>query len=125
MAEPTTSAAALAAATATGLTIFGVATGLHPSILLAGFAGGLWALSSQPPAPIVRRVSLTVLAAIIAGYFTPAIAAGVTSLQAWPDSVTREMVQFPIAVVIGLLSHSVLRPALVRLADKKLGDMAK
>ena len=51
MAEPTSSAAALAAATATGLTVFGVATGLHPAILLAGLAGGLWALSYQEPAP--------------------------------------------------------------------------
>ena len=39
MAEPTSSAAASAAATATGLTVFGVATGLDPAILLAGLAG--------------------------------------------------------------------------------------
>ena len=58
MAEPTSSAV-LAGATATGLTLFGVATGLHPAILLAGLAGGLWALSYQEPAPALKRVAVT------------------------------------------------------------------
>lgn len=125
MAEPTSSAAALAAATATGLTIFGVATGLHPSILLAGLAGGLWALSYQEPSPAWKRVGLTVMASIVSGYLTPAVAAGVTSLGAWPQSVTRDVVQLPIAVLIGLLSHRVLGPALMRFAAQKAEEVSK
>lgn len=125
MAEPTTSAAALAAATATGLTIFGVATGLHPSILLAGLAGGLWALSYQEPAPAWKRVAITVMASIVSGYLTPAVAAGVTSLGAWPQSVTHDVVQLPIAVLIGLLSHRVLGPALMRFAAQKAEEVTK
>lgn len=38
MAEPATSTAAVIAS-AMGLTIFGIATGLHPSLLIAGLAG--------------------------------------------------------------------------------------
>ncbi len=125
MAEPTTSAAALAAATATGLTIFGVATGLHPSILLAGLAGGLWALSYQEPSPAWKRVALTVMASIVSGYLTPAVAMGVTSFDAWPHSVTRDVVQLPIAVLIGLLSHRVLGPALMRFAAQKAEEVTK
>ena len=125
MPEPTSSAAALAAATATGLTIFGVATGLHPSILLAGLAGGLWALSYQEPSPAWKRVGLTVMASIVSGYLTPAVAAGVTSLGAWPQSVTRDVVQLPIAVLIGLLSHRVLGPALMRFAAQKADEVTK
>lgn len=125
MPEPTSSAAALAAATATGLTIFGVATGLHPSILLAGLAGGLWALSYQEPSPAWKRVGLTVMASIVSGYLTPAVAAGVTSLGAWPQSVTRDVVQLPIAVLIGLLSHRVLGPALMRFAAQKAEEVTK
>ena len=125
MPEPTSSAAALAAATATGLTIFGVATGLHPSILLAGLAGGLWALSYQEPSPAWKRVGLTVMASIVSGYMTPAVAAGVTSLGAWPQSVTRDVVQLPIAVLIGLLSHRVLGPALMRFAAQKAEEVTK
>lgn len=125
MPEPTSSAAALAAATATGLTIFGVATGLHPSILLAGLAGGLWALSYQEPSPAWKRLALTVMASIVAGYLTPAVAAGVTSFGAWPQSVTRDVVQLPIAVLIGLLSHRVLGPALMRFAAQKAEEVTK
>lgn len=125
MAEPTSSAAALAAATATGLTVFGVATGLHPAILLAGLAGGLWALSYQEPSPAWKRVGLTVMASIVSGYLTPAVAAGVTSLGAWPQSVTRDVVQLPIAVLIGLLSHRVLGPALMRIAAQKAEEVSK
>lgn len=124
MAEPVSSAA-LAAATAAGLTIFGVATGLHPAILLAGLAGGLWALSYQDPSPVWKRVAVTIMAAIVAGYLTPAVAAGVTSIGAWPQNVTRDLVQLPIAVVIGLLSHRVLGPALLRIATQKAEEAAK
>lgn len=124
MAEPASSAA-LAAATATGLTLFGVATGLHPAILLAGLAGGLWALSYQEPSPVWKRVAVTIMAAVVAGYLTPAVAAGVTSIGAWPQNVTRDLVQLPIAVVIGLLSHRVLGPALLRIATQKAEEAAK
>lgn len=124
MAEPTSSAA-FAAATAAGLTVFGVATGLHPAILLAGLAGGLWALSYQPPTSAGKRVAVTIMAAIVAGYLTPAVAAGVTAIGAWPQELTRDIVQLPIAVMIGLLSHRVLGPALLRFASRKVEEVTK
>jgi 4-hydroxybenzoate polyprenyltransferase len=124
MAEPTSSAAALMATTM-GLTLFGMATGLHPEILLAGLAGGLWALSYQPPAPAWKRVAVTVMAAIIAGYLTPAIVAGATSIDVWPRAVTRELVQFPIAVLIGLLANRVLGPAIIRIVASKMKEEIK
>jgi hypothetical protein len=124
MAEPTSSIFALTATTV-GLTLFGVATGLHPAILLAGLAGGLWALSYQEPAPVWKRVAVTVMASIVAGYLTPAVATGVTSVGAWPQAVTHDMVQHPIAVLIGLLAHRVLGPALLRIAAKKAEEVSK
>lgn len=124
MAEPTSSAA-LAAPTAAGLTVFGVATGLHPAILLAGLAGGLWALSYQEPMPAWKRVAITIMAAVVAGYLSPAVAAGVTSIESWPNSVTLDLVQLPIAVVIGLLSHRILGPALLRIAAQKAEGVSK
>ena len=123
MAEP--SSALLGVATAAGLTVFGVATGLHPAILLAGLAGGLWALSYQSPAPTIKRVSATILAAIIAGYLTPAIVAGVTSIGAWPKSLTCEVIQLPIAVLVGLLAHRVIGPFLMRFAARKADEAIK
>lgn len=40
MPEPTASTIAAVGLTGTGLTLFGIATGLHPMLLLAGLAGG-------------------------------------------------------------------------------------
>lgn len=125
MAEPTSSAVALASATAAGLTIFGVATGLQPAILLAGLAGGLWALSYQDPAPAVNRVAATVMSSIISGYLTPSVSAGVTSISLWPPAITSDLAKMPIAVLIGLLSHRVLGPALLRIAAKKAKEAAE
>lgn len=124
MAEPTSSAV-VAVATATGLTVFGVATGLHPAILLAGLAGGLWALSYQPPTSAGKRAAITIMAAVIAGYLTPAVAAGVSSTGVLPQALARDVVQLPIAVFIGLLSHRVLGPALLRFASRKVEEVTK
>lgn len=64
MAEPTTSVAI--AATAAGLTVLGIATGLQPGVLLAGFAGGLWALSYLPPMAWWQRILVAGLGAVMA-----------------------------------------------------------
>lgn len=65
------SAPATLALTGAGITIFGVVTGLHPDILLAGFAGGVWAQSYLPQTTLFRRISTTLGSAIVAGYLTP------------------------------------------------------
>jgi len=119
MAEPSASAAGLAA---TGLTIFGVSTGLDPAILIAGFAGGVWAQSYHPPVAIWRRLLMTALASILAGYLTPAIAAGVASFDAMRNV---EVLQLPIAVLVGLTSHRILGPAIMRFASKKIEELVK
>lgn len=124
MAEPTSSAAIIAA-TAAGLTLFGVATGLHSGILLAGLAGGLWALSYLPPMLWWQRTLVAFIGALIAGWATPPVALGLTSFAWWPKPVTPEIIQFPIAVAIGLLAHTVIGPALIRIARAKAQDAAK
>lgn len=125
MAEPTSSTIAVAAATATGLTVFGVATGLQPAILLAGLAGGLWALSYQDPVPAWKRVSVTVIASLVAGYLAPAVCVGVTEINGWPRALSGDLVQLPIAVLIGLLAHRVIGPAILRIAAKKADEVSK
>lgn len=124
MAEPASSAAALTI-TAAGLTIFGISTGLHPHILLAGLAGGLWSLSYQQPLPAWKRLAVATLASVIAGYLTPAVAVGVTSIAVWPQAMSNDLMQLPIAVTIGLLAHRVLGPAVMRFAAKKAEEVQK
>ena len=110
MAEPTSSAV-IAVATASGLTVFGVATGLQPAVLLAGLAGGLLSLSLEDPMPAWKRVALIVMAALVAGYLAPLFATGVTLLQSWPSGLTRDLVQLPVALAIGYYLTRRDRPA--------------
>lgn len=118
MTEPISSASTLAI-TSTGLTILGISTGLQPDIMLAGFAGGLWALSYQPPWPPLRRISATLGSAIIAGYTTPLVVALVRVSPVWPGELARDIAQSTIALLIGLVSHQVLGPAILRIAARR------
>lgn len=122
MAEPTSSAF-IAAGAAAGLTVFGVATGLHINILIAGLFGGLWALSYQPPAGIVARVLFLLGSSLIAGYVAP-VAASIAASAAtnlvtwWPRDAGREAMQYPVAFFTGFLGLRFLGPALMRRAQK-------
>ena len=122
MAEPSVTAGT---AVATGLTIFGISTGLDPAILIAGLAGGLWAQSYHPPASIWRRVALVALAAILAGYLAPVFAALAASSDTVRGVFALTALQLPLAVLIGLTSHRVLGPAFMRFAAKKAEELAK
>jgi len=114
--EPATSVAAVAVS-ATGLTILGISTGLQPDILLAGFAGGLWALTYQPPAPLFRRAAATAGSAVVAGYLSP-IAVAILH-GALPGDLSREIAQTAFGLLIGLISQRVIGPAVLRIADRK------
>jgi hypothetical protein len=126
MAEPTSTSAALGFS-AFGLTIFGVATGLHPAILLAGLSGGLWAMSYQPPATLLARILFLAGSSMIAGYLAPVAAAVAASAAAklipfWPADVTRDVLHFPVAFCVGFLGLRWLGPAMLRRANKLEGE---
>lgn len=120
MPEPTSSVAAVAVS-ATGLTILGISTGLQPDILLAGFAGGLWALTYQPPASAFRRVAATLGSAVVAGYLSPI--AVLVLRGALPGDVSKEIAQTSFGLLIGLLSQQKLGPLVLRIADKRAKDL--
>lgn len=124
MPEPTSTAAAVAV-TAGGLTVFGVVTGLHPALLLAGLAGGWWALSYQrDPMPWSRRVSVLAISSLMAAWITPpAVSMTLGSGFALPG-MTGDLIQYPCAAFVGLLAHQIVGPALMRLAARKAGEVA-
>ena len=128
MAEPATSATALiTAGTAAGLTVFGVATGLHINILIAGLFGGFWAMSYTPPTGAVARVFFLLGSSIIAGYIAPvasaaAASAAISLLSWWPRDITRDAIQYPVAFFTGFLGLRWLGPALMRRAEKLESD---
>ena len=126
MPEPTSSATALVittASTAAGLTVYGVATGLHINLLIAGLFGGLWSISYQPPAGIMARILFLLGSSLVAGYVAP-VAASVAASAAtnlvtwWPREVTRDVLQYPVAFFTGFLAIRWLGPALMRRAEK-------
>jgi hypothetical protein len=110
---------------AAGLTLLGIKTGLEPAVLIAGFAGGVWAQSYGGPVVIWKRMFLTILSAILAGYLAPAVAAAAMSSASVREVFTVDMLRLPLAVVVGLVAHRVLGPAIMKLAAKKAGDFTK
>ncbi len=123
MTEPVTPSAL--ALTASGVAVFGVVTGLHPQLLVAGFAGGLWALFYHEASPLLRRILGAIMSALIAAWISPAASYAVTSLPFWPTAIPRDLLQFPVALIIGLLSMAVLGPGLLALTRRKIEDASK
>lgn len=124
MPEPTSTAVAVAI-TAGGLTVFGVATGLHPALLLAGLAGGWWALSYQREAMTLgRRVSVLSISSVMAAWITPPAVAATINSGVLGANMTGELIQYPGAALAGLLAHAVLGPFLMRFAEKRANEVA-
>ena len=111
--------------TTAGITLFGVSTGLDPAILIAGFAGGVWAQSYYPPTHWAKRVVLTTMSAILAGYFAPFLAIVASSYDFLHNVLPAETLKLPTGVIVGLLAHRVLGPALMRLASIRIGNATK
>ena len=102
---------------ASGIAFFGVVTGLHPTALIAGFCGGLFALGCSPaPLPVSRRIVLTGASSIAASYLAPIAVALIREQNLVPATVAQEIVFPATAFVVGFLAHSVIGPALIRLA---------
>lgn len=111
--EPTATAI-----TGAGITLAGVALGLHPEHLVAGFCGAMWSLLLCDPVPAFRRIAIAAISTFVAGYLTPSLSAVASSLESMPRALTSELVQYPVAVLIGFGTHWI-GPALVRFVQRK------
>jgi len=90
---------------AAGVTILGVPTGLEPPLLIAGFLGAVWAQSYQAGVPWFRRALMLALSPLLAGYLAPLVAAYLYTYNFIQGAFTQPMLQFPAAVVFGLITH--------------------
>lgn len=114
MADAAAAAAAIAI-TSTGLTVFGIATGLHPQYLVAGAVGGLWWLSYQDtPQPLAKRFTANAISSVIAGFLTPLTVELVKIQEVFSTQLARDLLPFPVAVGIGFLAYSRIGPAILR-----------
>ncbi len=124
MPEPTSSTVAVGL-TAGGLTVFGLVTGLHPMLLLAGLAGGWWALSYQmAPMPLLRRITALGISSLSAAWITPPAVAAIVSGGWLGTGATGHLLQFPVALIVGLLAHAAIGPALMKLTARKIEEAA-
>lgn len=119
MSEPTTPIF-----TSGGLTLFGIVTGLHPMLLVAGFLGCWWYNSYIPALTLRQRFGSGLIAAFVAAWLTPPIVVWATGCSWWPASVPALIVGFPVALAFGFLTHKVIGPALLRAAQKRMEDLA-
>ncbi|MER2518580.1 MAG: hypothetical protein ABTR92_19650 [Candidatus Accumulibacter phosphatis] len=113
-------AVAAVSASAAGLSLFGISTGLHIDLLLAGFAGALFALSFDDPKPFLRRGLVTLSSACVAAYITPLSVVLFRLQTPLPDEITQDILLPAVAVAGGFLSRRLLGPAAFKLADKLL-----
>lgn len=116
MADPSSTAAATAAA---GITIFGVATGIDPSLLLAGLSGGWLALYQFEVFGLASRIGFVVLSALLGSMVGPlAGSVALAMLTKAGISVPPNQIHIPMAIVVGLLSIRVIGPRLVGFAQR-------
>lgn len=117
MAEPAT--IAVFGLTAGGLTLFGVVTGLHPALLLAGLAGGWWALSYREPMTLPARIASVAISAIVAAWGAPVALALLAAFSWWPVAA-HDVMHFPVAMILGRLTHTIFGASLDTLVKRKL-----
>jgi len=108
--------------TAGGITILGIATGLHPALLLAGAAGGWWSMSYQSQISALGRLNRILLSSVVAAWGAPVAAAAGASFVPSLDLTSRSAIELGVALVIGLVTIDVLGRGLLAVVRKKMED---
>lgn len=125
MSEPVS--AGFISVTAGGITVLGIITGLHPALMLAGAAGGWWAMSYQQQMTVLGRLNRILLSSIVAAWGSPVTAAwGVPVIEkVLPDAVPipHSAVELGIALIIGLVTIDVLGRSLMSLVRGRMEGM--
>lgn len=117
MAEPGTTAQAVSvAATTSGLTAFGIATGIEPMYLLAGALGGLYSLSVLDYQRRAERIAAVIAGAILAGGATEFVLHLMLGVEIKALAGAIPYAGFPVASVIGFSTHKFIAPAVARLS---------
>lgn len=108
------------AVTSGGITLLGVATGLQPELLLAGAAGGWWALTYAPPARALARINRIALSSAIAAWTAPPATAWAAGTLGLTEAIPTPGLQMLAALGIGLIALDVLGRGVLGLARARL-----
>ena len=118
MTEPIASAAG---ATAAGITILGITTGLQPQLLVAGAAGGWWAVTYLPPSSALSRINRVLISAAVAAWSAPAVIGFALHQQWLPPVASVSVLETLAALGIGLLTIDVLGGGALTFARRWVG----
>lgn len=116
MAEPASSTAGIAIAAGT-ITLTGSILGVHYDALLAGFAGGLVALSYLPAMTVPRIAGTVAAASLLAGFFAPVIAMGALNYFPWMSGAG-DSLRIATAAGLGIFGQALI-PAVLGYIRKK------
>lgn len=119
MADPTSTTVAGAALAAGAITITGSILGVHYDTLLAGLFGGLVSLSYLPPMSLWRSAGSVLTSALLAGFFSPVIAAAGANYFPWLATLGDHL-RIAGAAFIGLSAQSLI-PIMLAWARKQGG----
>ena len=125
-----TPAVLASAVVTTGLATIEAATGICVPMFVWGAVGGLWAFWYLEPMRAGERVLSLFIAALVASVTTKplamvAISAASNFLPWWPVLVDYRSAAWPIAIMIGLLCHTVIGKKLIAIANRAADEVAK
>lgn len=107
--------------TGTGLTVLGLATGLQPMLLIAGMAGGWWALTCrEKPMPLTSRIASVSISSIGAAWCAPVAVALIGASRWWPQQVSLDLLPLPVAMALGRIAYTALGSSLDSLVKRKM-----
>ena len=118
MSEPVS--AGYVGVTAGGITVLGIITGLHPALMLAGAAGGWWAMSYQLQMTVLGRLNRILLSSIVAAWGAPVAAAAGASLIPSSVPLPHSAIELSFALIIGLVTIDVLGRGLLAIVRSKM-----
>lgn len=93
------------------VSVFGVATGLHPSLLAFGMLGGWLALSHLAPMGWAARAKTIILSGFVGAVFSLPAAGVVAASEWWPTDLSHDSAAFPLSLLLGFLTYTALAPA--------------
>ena len=118
MSEPVS--AGYVGVTAGGITVLGIITGLHPALMLAGAAGGWWAMSYQLQMTVLGRLNRILLSSIVAAWGAPVAAAAAASIIPSSVSLPHSAIELGFSLIIGLVTIDVLGRGLLAIVRSKM-----
>lgn len=106
--------------TSAGITVLGIVTGLHPALMLAGAAGGWWAMSYQPQISVLGRMNRVLLSSIVSAWGAPVAAAAGASVLPSSMTLPHSAIELGVALIMGLVTIDVLGRGLLSLVRSKI-----